>query len=42
MSGGQMWSLVTEDGKGTDNRTEKLPNTIDAQYMVGFKLGAST
>jgi hypothetical protein len=36
VTGGQMWSLVTEDGKGTDARTEKLPNTIDAQYMVGF------
>jgi hypothetical protein len=34
--GGQMWSLVTEDGRGTDNRTEKLPNTIDPQYMVGY------
>ena len=36
VTGGQMWSLVTETGKSTDNRTEKLPNTIDAQYMVGF------
>ena len=36
VTGGQMWSLVTEDGKGTDAGTEKLPNTIDAQYMVGF------
>jgi len=36
VTGGQTWSLVTEDGKGTDARTEKLPNTIDAQYMVGF------
>ncbi len=36
ITGGQMWSLVTEDGMGTNNRTEKLPNTIDAQYMVGF------
>jgi hypothetical protein len=36
MTGGQMWSLVTEDGKGTDNRTEKLPNTIDPNYMVGY------
>ncbi len=36
VTGGQMWSLVTEDGKGADARTEKLPNTIDAQYMVGF------
>ena len=36
MTGGQMWSLATEDAKGTDNRTEKLPNTIDSQYMVGF------
>ena len=36
VTGGQMWSLVTEDGKSTDVRTEKLPNTIDSQYMVGF------
>lgn len=36
ITGGQMWSLVTEDGKGTDNRTEKLPNTVDPQYMVGY------
>jgi hypothetical protein len=36
LTGGQMWSLVTETGTGTDNRTEKLPNTIDPQYMVGY------
>jgi hypothetical protein len=36
VTGGQTWSLVTEDGKSTDARTEKLPNTIDSQYMVGF------
>ena len=36
LTGGQTWSLVTEDGKSTDVRTEKLPNTIDPQYMVGF------
>jgi hypothetical protein len=36
VTGGQMWSLVTEDGRSTDNRTEKLPNSIDAQYTVGF------
>ncbi|HWB32600.1 MAG TPA: hypothetical protein VG714_05450 [Acidobacteriaceae bacterium] len=36
VTGGQMWSLVTETGTGTDNRTEKLPATIDPQYMVGF------
>ncbi len=36
LTAGQMWSLVTENGKGADNRTEKLPNTIDSQYMVGF------
>jgi hypothetical protein len=35
-TGGQMWSLVTETKKGTDNRTENLPATIDAQYHVGF------
>ena len=36
VTGGQMWSLVTEDGKSTDARTEKPPNTIDPQYVVGF------
>jgi hypothetical protein len=36
MTGGQMWSLVTEDRKGTDARTEIQPNTIDAQYLVGY------
>ncbi len=36
VTGGQMWSLVTEDARGTDNRTEILPNTVDSQYMVGF------
>jgi hypothetical protein len=36
VTGGQMWSLVTETTKGMDNRTEALPNTIDAQYNVGF------
>jgi len=36
VTGGQMWSLVTENGLSTNARTEKLPNTIDSQYMVGF------
>jgi hypothetical protein len=36
LTGGQMWSLVTETKKSTDNRTENLPATIDAQYQVGF------
>ena len=36
ITGGQMWSLVTEDKQGTDARTEVLPQTIDSQYMVGF------
>ena len=36
VTGGQMWSLVTETKKGTDNRSEALPMTIDAQYTVGF------
>jgi len=31
-----MWSLVTETKKGTDNRSEALPMTIDPQYTVGF------
>lgn len=36
LTGGQMWSLVTETKKGMDNRTEALPMTIDPQYTVGF------
>ena len=36
ITGGQMWSLVTETAKGVDPRTEQLPATIDAQYHVGF------
>ena len=36
VTGGQMWSLITETTKGMDNRTEALPNTIDAQYTAGF------
>jgi hypothetical protein len=35
-TGGQQWSLLTETTKGMDNRTEALPQTIDAQYHVGF------
>jgi hypothetical protein len=36
ITGGQMWSLVTETRKGLDNRTEALPMQIDAQYTAGF------
>ena len=36
ITGGQMWSLVTQTAKGVDPRTELLPETIDAQYQVGF------
>jgi multidrug efflux pump subunit AcrA (membrane-fusion protein) len=36
VTAGQTWSLITETGKSTDARTEKLPATIDPQYMVGF------
>jgi hypothetical protein len=36
VTGGQMWSLVTETKKGLDNRSEALPMTIDPQYTVGF------
>jgi hypothetical protein len=36
VTGGQMWSLVTEDAKGTDARTEIQPLTIDPQYTVGY------
>jgi hypothetical protein len=36
ITGGQMWSLVTETSKAMDNRSEALPLTIDSQYTVGF------
>jgi hypothetical protein len=36
ITGGQMWSLVTETKHSTDNRTENLPMTVDSQYHVGF------
>ena len=36
VTGGQTWGLVTEDGKSTDVRTEKQPNTVDSQYLVGY------
>jgi hypothetical protein len=36
ITGGQMWSLITETKKGMDNRTEALPMTIDPQYTIGF------
>jgi len=35
-TGGQMWTLATENRKGTDNLTEARPMTIDPNYNVGF------
>ena len=36
LTGGQMWSLATENKKGIQNRQEALPMQIDPQYIVGF------
>jgi hypothetical protein len=36
ITGGQMWSLITETKHGVDNRSEALPMTIDPQYTIGF------
>jgi hypothetical protein len=36
VTGGQMWSLITETKTGVDNRTEATTQTIDAQYNAGF------
>lgn len=36
ITGGQQWSLVTEDKKDILNRQEDLPLVIDPQYNVGF------
>ena len=36
VTGGQMWTLATENKKGIANRQEALPMMIDSQYVVGF------
>jgi hypothetical protein len=36
VSGGQMWSLATENRKGIANLQEWIPLVIDPQYVVGF------
>src|SRR6185437_15811045 len=36
VTAGQMWSLVTEDKKGIQNRAELPPLKIDPKYNVGF------
>ncbi len=36
VTGGQMWTLLTETKHGLDNRTEATPMTIDPNYTVGF------
>jgi len=36
ITGGQTWSLVTENRRSTDTRTEIQPNTVDSQYLVGY------
>ena len=35
-TGGQMWSLATENKTGIINRNEWTPAVIDPQYVVGF------
>jgi hypothetical protein len=36
LTGGQQWTLATENRKGISNRQEALPMQIDPQYVVGF------
>ncbi len=36
LTGGQMWSLATENRKGINNRQESNPLQIDPQYVVGY------
>ena len=36
VSGGQMWSMVTESKKGIENLQEAFPMQIDPQYVVGW------
>jgi hypothetical protein len=35
-TGGQQWTLATENRKGINNRQELLPIMIDPNYVVGF------
>jgi hypothetical protein len=35
-TGGQMWTLATENRKSINNRQEWLPMMVDPQYVVGF------
>jgi hypothetical protein len=35
-TGGQMWTLATENKKGIENRGEAIPLTVDVNYTVGF------
>src|SRR5258708_505623 len=36
LTGGQMWSLATENRKGINNRQESNPLQIDPQYVAGY------
>jgi len=36
LTGGQQWTLATENKKGIVNRGESLPLVVDPQYNVGF------
>jgi hypothetical protein len=36
LTGGQMWSLATENRKGINTRQESNPLQIDPQYVVGY------
>jgi len=36
LTGGQQWTMATENKKGILNRQESLPMMIDPQYVVGF------
>jgi hypothetical protein len=36
LTGGQMWTLATENRKGINNRQETSPLMIDPQYIVGY------
>jgi hypothetical protein len=35
-TGGQMWTLATENRRGIVNRLEAIPLTVDVNYNVGF------
>ena len=42
LTAGQYWSLITTDRKGIATRSEFIPNTLEASYVVGYNYSRQT